>query len=148
LSGDRDAWTEKAASYFAKGYNCAQSVLLTMQEHWRVSAPVEPTIASGFAGGIGRQGSVCGAVIGGVMAIGLKYGTNEASVQKRENVSHQTSEFLNQFKKQCGSVYCRDLIGFDLSTPEGREKAWAANVFQEKCRHFVECAVRILMDSE
>ena len=35
---------------------------------------VIPRIAFGFAGGLGNTGSVCGAVIGAVMAIGLKQG--------------------------------------------------------------------------
>ena len=33
-----------------------------------------PRIASGFAGGIGNTGAVCGAVVGAVMAISLKLG--------------------------------------------------------------------------
>jgi C_GCAxxG_C_C family probable redox protein len=119
-----------------------------MQEYWRINPPSEPRIASGFGGGIGRHGSLCGALTGGVMTIGLKQGTNEPGTEKREKVYYKTSKFFNQFREQCGSVYCRDLIGFDLSTLEGREKARVANVFQEKCLHFVENAVRILMDLE
>jgi C_GCAxxG_C_C family probable redox protein len=117
-----------------------------MQEYWGIDSPVKPAVASGFAGGIGSQGSVCGAMVGGVMAIGLKYGTSESSVQKRAEASHMVAEFFNRFKEELGNVYCRDLVGFDLSTAEGREKAWASNVFREKCPGFVKCAVRILMD--
>jgi len=146
LSYDRDVWIKKAVSHFTQNYNCAQSILLTMQEYWGISLLVEPKIASGFGGGIGRQGFLCGALTGGVMAIGLKYGTNEPNMQKREKALHLSSELFSKFKEEWGSVCCRDLIRFDLSTPEGREKAWAANVFQEKCLRFVESAVRILID--
>jgi len=68
---------EKAVARFLEGYNCAQSVLLTMFEHWNDENELIPRIATGFGGGIGRCGSVCGALTGGVMALGIEYGTNE-----------------------------------------------------------------------
>jgi C_GCAxxG_C_C family probable redox protein len=41
-----------------------------------------PKIATGFASGIGRKGSICGALAGAIMAIGLRYGRN--AVEDRE----------------------------------------------------------------
>jgi C_GCAxxG_C_C family probable redox protein len=37
-----------------------------------------PRIATGFGGGIGKQGEVCGAVSGGVMVIGLLRGRTQS----------------------------------------------------------------------
>ncbi|UCC33999.1 MAG: C-GCAxxG-C-C family protein, partial [Candidatus Bathyarchaeota archaeon] len=75
MTVERSIYAENAASYFKEGYNCAQSVLLAMQEFWNIGNPVEPKVASAFGGGVGRRGSLCGALTGGVIAIGLKYGT-------------------------------------------------------------------------
>ena len=67
----------KVAALFREGYNCAQSVLLAMQDFWNERKPLEPKIASAFGGGIGKRGSLCGALTGGVITIGQKYGSNK-----------------------------------------------------------------------
>ena len=138
-------YVEKAVLHFGEGYNCAQSVLLTMQKFWNVANPLEPKVASAFGGGIGRRGSLCGALTGGVIAIGLKYGTNKPLVKEREKAYSLALEFHNRFEKNCGSVLCRDLIGYDLTDPEEFEKARNSNVFNEKCIHFIEKAIEILI---
>jgi C_GCAxxG_C_C family probable redox protein len=137
---------EKASSYFLKGYNCAQSVLLTMFEHWNGRNELVPKIATGFGGGIGRCGSVCGALAGGVMALSVKFGTNEPSSEKRKKTYELACAFYRSFEKQNGSVLCRELIGYDLSNSQESEKANKAKVFEEKCPVFVRKAVELLLE--
>jgi C_GCAxxG_C_C family probable redox protein len=61
---------------FDSGYNCAEAVLLaTSQDALRRKVgAVIPRIATGFGGGISRNGDVCGALTGGIMGIGLAGG--------------------------------------------------------------------------
>ena len=61
---------KKAYQYEREYHNCAQCTLLTIQEMFGLSGDDTLKAATGFAGGIGRTGSVCGAVLGGVMAFG------------------------------------------------------------------------------
>lgn len=129
----KNVLSEKAATRFLEGYNCAQSVLLTMFEHWNGENELIPKIATAFGGGIGRCGSVCGALTGGVMALGIKYGTNEPSLEKRLKVYKLAQKFLKSFEKHHGSVLCRELIGYDLCVPEKLEEARRARIFEEKC---------------
>lgn len=143
---DKSVCVEEAVSHFKEGYNCAQSVLLAMQKFWRVENPLEPKVASAFGGGIGRRGSLCGALTGGVIAIGLRHGANKPNAREREKAYSLALKFYNQFEKDCSSVLCRDLIGYDLTNPRELEKARKSNVFAEKCVHFVEKAVEILTD--
>ena len=75
---------EKAGARFTCGYDCSQSVLLTLYESWHDKTELIPKIATAFGGGIGRCGSICGAVTGGVIAIGTRYGTNEPQAEKRK----------------------------------------------------------------
>ena len=117
-----------------------------MLEHWHMKNELVPKIATGFGGGIGRCGSVCGALTGGVMAISIKCGTNEPSMKKRLKAYQTAQEFYEQFEAQNGSVLCKELIGFDLSVPEQWDKAVKANVFEEKCTVFVTKAVEILLE--
>jgi len=146
LSSERSIYVENAASYFKEGFNCAQSVLLVMQKFWGVEKPLEPKVASAFGGGIGRAGSVCGALTGGVIAIGLKYGSDNPVVAEREHAYSLALKFYKQFERECGSVLCRDLIGYDLTDREQLERVRSSNVVAEKCVHFIEKTVEILTD--
>lgn len=145
MTVDKSIYLERAFLHFKEGYNCAQSVLLAMQKFWNVANPLEPKVASAFGGGIGRRGSLCGALTGGVIAIGLKYGTNKPFVEEREKAYSSALDFYNRFGKSCGSVSCRDLIGYDLTDPEEFKEAQKSNVFSKKCIHFIEKAIEILI---
>jgi len=140
--------SEKALIYFRQGYNCAQSVLLAMQEHYKLENECIPKIATAFGGGVGRCGSLCGALTGAIMAIGLEHGTNESNLENREKTYTLAQKFYKQFTKECGSPHCRELIGYDLTKPEDLEKARKLNVFDKKCSHFVKKAVEILINLE
>jgi len=137
---------EKAAKRFLGGYNCAQSVLWIMFEHWNGKNELIPKIATAFGGGIGRCGCVCGALAGGVMAIGVKYGTNAPSEEKRLKSYRLAQKLYKQFESQHGSVLCRELIGYDLLNPKELDKARKAKVFEEKCADFVRKTVETLIE--
>jgi C_GCAxxG_C_C family probable redox protein len=143
---EKNRLSEKAVKRFLDGYNCAQSVLLTIFEQWDGKNELIPKVATAFGGGIGRCGSVCGALSGGVMAIGIKYGTNEPSVEKRLRAYELANRFYRQFEKQHGSVLCRELVGYDLSNPEELDKVRKERVLEEKCTNFVRKAVEILAE--
>lgn len=137
---------ERAVKRFLDGYNCAQSVLATMCEHWRVKSELIPKIATPFGGGIGLRGSVCGALTGGVMAIGIKHGVNEPSSKKRLKAYELAGIVYTEFEKRHGSVLCRELIGYDLSNSEDLDKAGKARVFEKKCVGFVKTMVEMLAE--
>lgn len=139
-------YVEKTVSHFRGGYNCAQSVLLTLQDMWDVKPPLEPKVASAFGGGIGRRGALCGALTGGVIAIGLKYGSNKPNSKDREPAYSLALEFYNRFEKDCSGVSCWHLIGFDLTNAKELESARNSNVFSEKCVHFIEKAIKNAID--
>jgi len=140
---------EKAANYFKQDYNCAQSVLLAMQEYYGVGKNrLIPKIATTFGGGIGRRGSLCGALTGAIMAIGLKHGTDKTVLIEKEKAYEIALKFYDQFARECGSPFCRELIGYDLTNPRELVKLRKSNVREEKCSHFVKKAVEILIDLE
>jgi len=137
---------ERAVAYFLGGYNCAQSVLLAMFEHWNGKNDLIPKIAAAFGGGMGRCGSVCGAVSGRIMAVGIRLGTNEPSSEKRTEAYDLAQRVFRHFEKQNGSVLCRELIGYDLSDPKQLEEARKRDVFEEKCTVFISKAVEALLE--
>lgn len=135
---------KKAAAYFTQGYNCAESVLMTMQEAWNIG-PITPKIATAFGGGIGRSGSVCGSVNGAILAINLKYGRSNSDEDK-EYAYDLANEFIKRFKNEFKSEICYELIQCDLRDPEDRKKLIELNILQEKCVKFVKKAVEILLE--
>jgi C_GCAxxG_C_C family probable redox protein len=116
-----------------------------MFEFWNGENELIPKIATAFGGGIGRCGSICGALTGGVMTLGIKYGTNEPSLEKRLKAYETAQKFYKQFERQHRSVFCRELIGYDLSDPKELDEAYKAKVFEEKCAKIVRSAVEILL---
>ena len=141
-----EAVSERAADYFEAGFNCAESVLMSLAESIGARSDLVPKIATPFGGGIGRRGSVCGALTGGVMAIGLKLGRSEAKDTKRRDESYEkASKLYKRFEKEFGSALCYDLIKLDLTTPEGRERLKAIRL--EKCMNFVRAAARNVAQS-
>lgn len=142
-------FSEKAAEYFKQDYNCAQSVLLTMQEYYGIGKNrLIPKIATAFGGGIGRRGSLCGALTGAVMAIGLKHGTDGTVLKEKEEAYRLAIKVYNRFVREFGSTLCRELIGYDLTRCKEREKLRRSDVREQKCSNFVKKAVEILVGIE
>ncbi len=103
-----------------------------------------PGIALGFGGGLGRRGLVCGALNGGVMAIGLRYGRMEETDAK-DKAYALVLELCRRFEVQHGSALCRDLTGCDFTNPEDRQR-WSDSNGHEKCSQYVGTTVEILLD--
>ena len=134
---------QKAVDYFNSGYNCVQSVLLTLYEHLEPEGKSElvPKIAAGFGGGIGRCGSVCGALTGSIMAVGIKYAPNETGAEKRAKSYANARMLYQQFEQHNGTVFCRNLIKYDLTNPQELAKARREKAFDRICAKLIKSAV-------
>ncbi len=69
-----DTFSDAAAAKFSSGYNCAQSVLWAVAPRLNLDGETALKIACGLGAGIGRSQEVCGAVTGGILALGMKFG--------------------------------------------------------------------------
>ena len=128
---------EDAVQIFENGYMCSQAVFAAFSEDYGLSREQALKIGACFGSGM-RKGEVCGACTGALMALGLKYGDNKAE-------SNEVCEtFLDEFKRQNGSFICRDLLGCDISTPEGVKQARDNNLFKEICPEMVRSAAEIV----
>jgi C_GCAxxG_C_C family probable redox protein len=135
----------KALENFDSGYNCAESVLLAINKDLNISEGRSlPRIATGFGGGIARNGSLCGALTGGIMAIGLTLGRDD-NQGSRDPCYPAVDRLFNGFLEKFGSTQCRDLIGVDLKTSEG-QKAHANRDLKDTCRSCVKWSARISLD--
>jgi len=126
---------KKAEELFGEsGLWCAESVLTAVSDEAGIISPLIPRIATGFCSGIAQTRGMCGAVAGGVMALGIVYGRDNAE-KSHETVYEKTQQFLRAFEEEYKSINCFELTSCDLSTEEG-QKAYADNDVLEKCRQF------------
>jgi C_GCAxxG_C_C family probable redox protein len=110
-----------------------------------VDSDVIPRIAFGFGGGIGNTGSVCGAVAGAVMAIGLKVEKGE-TMEDALATFQVVAEFRRRFEAEMETISCRELTGKDLTTPEGLEQFMGSDTPQTVCFPAVGIAYRLVVD--
>ena len=137
---------EIATSLHLSGFNCSQAVFASLAETLGFERAHALRIASPFGGGMGRSGGTCGAVTGALMALGIQYGFSEPDPKVKDQVYVLTREFMQRFQAKHGALACKDLIGLDLSTPDGSQKARELGVFKEKCSYFIIDAVEIAYD--
>jgi len=135
---------QNAVEKFEKGFNCSQAVLSSYCEQFGLDCNTALRIATGFGGGM-KIGETCGAVTGAFMVLGLKYGNaTPEDKETKEKTYEMVIEFTNRFKARNGSVICRELLGCDISTPEGSKVAVEKGLFSSVCPRLVQDAAEIL----
>ncbi|HBL77603.1 MAG TPA: hypothetical protein DD458_20420 [Prolixibacteraceae bacterium] len=126
---------DKAQLFFDEGYACSQSILLTFAGQFDLDEKTTKLISSTFGGGMGRLRQMCGAVTGGFMVLGLKYGnadptdmdTKLSAYRKVRELNHQVeeihgtsncSEILKKFASEADvaerkhhKIICRKVVG-------------------------------------
>jgi len=140
---------DKASEAFeilaAQRMNCAQAVLSVFCQDFGLDRTQALCLAQAFGGGMGRSGSICGAVTGAYMVLGL---SQKISADKPRASLERTYEMVREFQRKFevihGSVMCRQLIDFDLNNPESLAAARAKKVFTNVCPRFVADAVCIV----
>ncbi len=138
---------EHAVSCFQEGFNCSQAILSSFSKRFGLRRKKALKIAQAFGGGIARTGQMCGAVSGALMVIGLKHGKIKSEDQEAKEKTYELAkEFMSLFKIQNGSVICRELLGYDISTPEGMKISEEKKLFDTICPEFVQSAAKIIKD--
>ncbi len=138
-----DKSKKSSKDHFMEGSNCSESTLLGISESLGKNCKFIPQIASGFGGGFGRHGEVCGAISGAVMAIGLVHGRKDPKDSEgKEKIYGIIDEYLKIFTEKYGTLNCRNLTGCDMLTPEGLKKIRDEKVHVNICAPIVEFAER------
>lgn len=119
---------QDAENNFRNGYYCCEALMATIIEDFEIDVPKEViAMASGMAVGLGRSGCVCGALNGGVLALGMIFGRTEQNGPTNPKSIHcmkLCNELHNWFKENNGknAICCRVLTReFDMG--KGEHKA-------------------------
>ncbi|MEW6388565.1 MAG: C-GCAxxG-C-C family protein [Thermodesulfobacteriota bacterium] len=131
---------KKAKNLFKTGLNCAECVLEAVLAEVDTGLPLASMcLMTGFGAGMGHFGDTCGALVGGIAALGAVYGRREIPVSPKASEEQMLgtpglyklfNRLPNEFKKRFGSTQCR------LLTAQWR-KNWLCRDHIQFCRNLV-----------
>jgi C_GCAxxG_C_C family probable redox protein len=138
--------SDDALKAFEAGFSCSQAVLTAFSKEAGLPEDISNRIACAFGGGIARRSLTCGAVSGALMVIGLKYGKAKAEDKISKEVTYvKVNEFCKLFIETHRSINCKELLGCDLATDEGRKYFKEKMLLTQKCNNYVKDACDILI---
>jgi C_GCAxxG_C_C family probable redox protein len=136
---------QDAVGVFKQGFSCSQAVLAAFSESLGLDREKALKVSQPFGGGMASLGKTCGAVTGAMLAVGLKYGrTRPDDEEAKQKTYVLVRELVRRFEARHGSIVCRELIGVDLSAPDGHRLGAERGVFENLCPGFVADAAQIL----
>ena len=81
------------------------------------------------------------------MAIGLQFSEElQETPESKVRIYEKIQELATRFKSCHGSIRCIELLGCDISTPEGHDVAVEQNLFKLLCMNYVRDAAGMLDD--
>jgi len=150
--------SKKAGDCEELSVNCAQGTLAALQEEFSLGGGKDTLKAATFMPGVVSRKETCGAVIGGLMALGLalgkeklsdpEYKTPQGMARNRAN-KQKAWQFCEEFKKEFGSTMCGDILpeimGKEYDFMDSEEvKQFLEDGGAKKCRVPPEKAARII----
>ena len=109
--------SEKAYSYERQYHCCSQATLFALQEALGLEDELALKAASSLCGGVGLSGNTCGALLAGVMVMGMKMGRGDlkegfARVMK---AMVPANRLVRWFEAEYGTTVCRNISGLEVN---------------------------------
>jgi C_GCAxxG_C_C family probable redox protein len=138
-----DRVEKRACELCDKYQSCAQSSLLSIQEVCNLRDDLMAKAASGLSGGVGGMRSVCGALSGSSLALGIKYGRDvsylKGPIEKAMDAEHAALEpvakLVKWFEREFGSIVCGDLRKSFMGTELSKQIPWQKQWLEELGMH-------------
>ncbi len=130
---------ELASTYGPQFHGCAQIVVATFQEILGIPDESVLMAASCFAGG-GKRCLTCGAISGGLIVLGVKYGRRrlEDGVEAEEVALEPACDLVDRFQEVYDSTDCCELTGYNLGDPSQFQAFLESPEAMEKCTERVK----------
>ncbi len=137
---------EKALKSFNEGNTCSQAILSTYAEDLGLEKELALKLSCSFGGGMGCMGSICGAVTGAYMVLGLKHGrVDPDDISARNKSDELVRIFTEKFKQRNNdNLNCNDLLGYERSNDEHVKILKEKGIFDRVCPKCVKDAAEII----
>ena len=97
-------------NYLKEGFSCGEAIVKAIKEAKIIEVPEEIIkVASPFKTGIGKKNDFCGALLGGIVLIGLRYGRSKKE-ESPEKAIKLAAKLYEEFEKEFGDVRCQNLL--------------------------------------
>jgi C_GCAxxG_C_C family probable redox protein len=150
-----DKVEKRAYQLIDKYHGCSQCSLLAIQEVCGMRDDMMAKASIGLAGGVGSMRSVCGALTGSALALGMKYGRDvsalkgpaEKAIEIELAALEPVAKLAKWFEREFGSIVCRDIrkafMGTELSREIPWQKKWLGELgMHEHCSKIVAKTAR------
>ncbi|EJE7234052.1 hypothetical protein A0J52_17175 [Clostridium sporogenes] len=140
---DFDKIRKVAEDYYRNGdFYCSEAVVKTIRDEFKIEVSDDAiAMASGFPVGMGGSGCTCGAIAGGIMALGMVFGRKEAKDPIVAKSMELSKKLHDDFKKEHKSLCCRFLTkDMELGSKEHMDQciAFTGEVAERVARIIVE----------
>ena len=126
-----------------EGYDCAQCILKAMED--KIDCDMDTAMRSISSMGMGLlEGSMCGAVLGALAVIGLKYGTSAPDMASRGVAILKRAQFFTEFKKRYTGLTCPEIMGLDVRNDADNLRAYKEGIYEHLCPKLGAGVIEIL----
>lgn len=121
-----------------KCHGCAQVIVQTFLDVFEENNTPVSMASSPFAAGLALSGNNCGALIGGLMTLGLVYGRKDVAEGMEGILAgiRPMRKLVKYFQETYQSPNCREITGTDLADPE-KATAYFESGGLEKCANMM-----------
>jgi len=130
-------------------YGCAETTFVVLKEAYGLPDAGDSGAAMALNGGIAYSGSMCGALTGAALAVGMlaerEIGDHR---QAKRRAREATAATIADFRTTFGATTCRELTGFDLSSDEKHRAFIEDGTWRTGCMRQIEFVVQRLTEDD
>lgn len=145
--GDGMTHKEKAYELLHQQYHCSQALFGAFAGDFGLDLKTAFKISTCFGGGM-RQGGTCGCITASLLVLGMALGFYDSQDKEKEVYGNKkTEEFIRRFTERMkGVIYCRDILGKDISKPNEMADIRKEGLILKKCPDAINISIEILED--
>lgn len=138
---------EKAYELLHQQYHCSQALFGAFAGDFGLDLKTAFKISTCFGGGM-RQGGTCGCITASLLVLGMALGFYDSQDKEKEVYGNKkTEEFIRRFTERMkGVIYCRDILGKDISKPNEMADIRKEGLILKKCPDAINISIEILED--
>ena len=114
------------------GLTCSQALLTVYGETYGIDPEKAMLLGRPLAGGIGGQGETCGYITAAILILAYAY-IDKDEAEARKNTHPVVMNLFRRFKERHGTTMCKELLGADMSSEEGRKKIREEKLVAKRC---------------
>ena len=111
------------------GLTCSQALLTVYGERYGIDPEKAMLLGRPLAGVIGGQGETCGYITAAILILSYAYNYKDEA----ENTHPVVMNLFRRFKERHGTTMCKELLGADMSSEEGRKKIKEEKLVAKRC---------------